>query len=69
MTDCTGITWVDDNVYVSGYDRHGSGGEINILDSHGSHISVFFTKYWQQLVEKEKHVLIGAILCQAVKLL
>ena len=39
MTDCTGVTWVDDNVYVSGYDRHGSGGEINILDSHGSHIS------------------------------
>jgi sugar lactone lactonase YvrE len=39
MTDCTGVTWVDNNVYVSGYDRYGSGGEINILDSHGSHIS------------------------------
>jgi hypothetical protein len=24
-------------------------------------MGVFFTKYWQQLVEKEKHVLIGAI--------
>ena len=39
MKNCGGVVWVDDNVYVSGYDRHGSGGEINILDSHGSHIS------------------------------
>jgi len=36
--NCRGVTWVDDNVYVSGYDEHG-GTRINILDSHGSHIS------------------------------
>jgi sugar lactone lactonase YvrE len=39
MTNVRGVMWVDDNVYVSGYDRYGSGGEINILDSHGRHIS------------------------------
>jgi sugar lactone lactonase YvrE len=39
MTYCRGVMWVDNNVYVSGYDRYGSVGEINILDSHGSYIS------------------------------
>ena len=40
MTYCRGVMWVDNNVYVSGYDRYGNGvGEINILDSHGSYIS------------------------------
>jgi sugar lactone lactonase YvrE len=35
---CYGVTWVDDNVYVGGYDRKGIG-KINILDSNGQHIS------------------------------
>ena len=39
MTYCRGVMWVDDNVYVSGYDEHGSCGKINMLDSHGRHIS------------------------------
>jgi hypothetical protein len=36
--DCTCVTWVDDNVYVSGYGSNGKG-SINILDSNGQHIS------------------------------
>ena len=39
ITYCTGITWVDDNIYVGGCDEHGSCGRINILDSDGRHIS------------------------------
>ena len=39
MKNCGGVMWVDDNVYVSGYDEHGSCGRINIFDSHGLHIS------------------------------
>jgi hypothetical protein len=39
MTYCRGVMWVDDNVYVGGYDGHGSCGRINMLDSHGHHIS------------------------------
>ena len=39
MKNCGGVVWVDDNVYVCGYDEHGSCGRINILDSHGRHIS------------------------------
>jgi sugar lactone lactonase YvrE len=35
---CMGFTWVDDNVYVCGWDSNGKGG-INILDSNGQHIS------------------------------
>jgi hypothetical protein len=35
---CRGVTWVDDNVYVSGSDSNGKG-MINILDSNGRHIS------------------------------
>jgi sugar lactone lactonase YvrE len=35
---CSGVTWVDDNVYVSGSDSNGKG-RINILDSNGQHIS------------------------------
>jgi hypothetical protein len=35
---CFGVTWVDDNVYVSGCDSNVKGG-INILDSNGQHIS------------------------------
>jgi sugar lactone lactonase YvrE len=35
---CRGVTWVDDNVYVSGFNGNGKG-EINILDSNGQHIS------------------------------
>ena len=35
---CQGVTWVDDNVYVSGSDGNGKG-RINILDSNGQHIS------------------------------
>ena len=38
ITDCTGVTWVDDNVYVSGYASCGKG-MINILDSNGQHVS------------------------------
>jgi hypothetical protein len=38
MTECTGVTWVDDNVYVSGYDAHYSS-RIKMLDSHGRHIN------------------------------
>lgn len=37
MADCRGVMWVDDNVYVGGRDEHG--GRINIIDSHGRHIS------------------------------
>ena len=32
------VTWVDDNVYVGGYDSNGKG-RINILDSNGKYIS------------------------------
>ena len=35
---CMGVSWVDDNVYVSGNDSNGKG-RINILDSNGQHIS------------------------------
>ena len=35
---CLGVTWVDDNVYVSGSDSHGKS-RINILDSNGQQIS------------------------------
>ena len=35
---CRGVTWVDDNVYVSGSNGKGKGG-INILDSNGQHIN------------------------------
>ena len=35
---CFGVTWVDDNVYVSGADGNGKG-RINILDSNGQYIS------------------------------
>jgi hypothetical protein len=35
---CFGVTWVDDNVYVSGSDSDGKG-RIDILDSNGQHIS------------------------------
>jgi sugar lactone lactonase YvrE len=35
---CFGVTWVDDNVYVSGSDSNGNR-RINILDSNGQHIS------------------------------
>jgi sugar lactone lactonase YvrE len=35
---CSGVTWVDDNVYVSGADSNGKG-RIHILDSNGQHIS------------------------------
>jgi sugar lactone lactonase YvrE len=38
IADCTGVMWVDDNVYVSGYDSN-SKGSIHILDSNGQHIS------------------------------
>jgi sugar lactone lactonase YvrE len=38
ITYCYGVTWVDDNVYVGGYDSKGKG-RINILDSNGQHIS------------------------------
>jgi hypothetical protein len=41
IDDCTCVTWVDDNVYVSGYDSNGEG-RINILDSNGQHISSIF---------------------------
>jgi hypothetical protein len=34
---CLGVTWVDDNVYVSGSDSHGKS-RINILDSNGQQI-------------------------------
>ena len=36
--NCFGVTWVDDNVYVSGRDSNYKG-RINILDSNGQHIS------------------------------
>jgi len=40
MMYCLGVTWVDDNVYVSGNDgKADNDGRINILDSHGRHIS------------------------------
>jgi hypothetical protein len=35
---CRGVTWVDDNVYVKGFNCNGKG-RINILDSNGQHIS------------------------------
>jgi hypothetical protein len=35
---CYGVTWVDDNVYVGGYDSNNIG-KINILYSNGQHIS------------------------------
>ena len=35
---CFCVTWVDDNVYVGGYDSNVKG-RINILDSNGQHIS------------------------------
>jgi sugar lactone lactonase YvrE len=38
ITDCTGVTWVDDNVYLSVYDSNGRD-SINILDSNGQHIN------------------------------
>ena len=38
IADCTGVMWVDDNIYVSGYDSN-SKGSIHILDSNGQHIS------------------------------
>ena len=38
ITDCTCVTWVDDNVYVSGSDINGKG-SITILDSNGQHIN------------------------------
>ena len=38
ITNCTGATWVDDNVNVDGCDSNGKG-RINILDSSGQHIS------------------------------
>jgi sugar lactone lactonase YvrE len=38
INSCFGISWVEDNVYVSGADGNGKG-RINILDSNGRHIS------------------------------
>jgi hypothetical protein len=38
MNCYSGVTWVDDNVYVSGSDSNGKS-RINILDSNGKHIS------------------------------
>ena len=38
INTCLGVTWVEDNVYVGGYDSN-SKGIINILDSNGQHIS------------------------------
>ena len=38
MMYCRGVMWVDDNVYVGGYDELGSC-MIHILDFHGRHIS------------------------------
>jgi DNA-binding beta-propeller fold protein YncE len=38
MNSCHGATWVEDNVYVCGYDSNGKG-RIKILDSNGQHIS------------------------------
>ena len=38
IADCFGVTWVDDNVYVSGRDSNYKG-RISILDSNGQHIS------------------------------
>jgi hypothetical protein len=38
ITQCRGVTWVDDNVYVGGGDRNDKG-QISILDSNGQYIS------------------------------
>ena len=38
IADCYAVTWVDDNVYVSGCDSSYKS-RINILDSNGQHIS------------------------------
>ena len=38
IADCTGVTWVYDNVYVGGYGSNGKG-KINIIDSNGWFIS------------------------------
>ena len=35
ITDCTGVTWVDDNIYV----RYNRRGRMYILDSNGQQIS------------------------------
>jgi hypothetical protein len=49
MNYCASVTWVKDNVYVSGSDSNGGGG-INILDSNGRHISrlsnISTTRVW-----------------------
>ena len=39
ITNCFGVTWVDDNVYFSGRDSNGEWMRINILDSNGQYIS------------------------------
>ena len=38
MNYCRGVAWVDDHVYVGGFDSNYVG-RINILDSNGQHIS------------------------------
>jgi hypothetical protein len=38
ITDCRGVTWVEDHVYVCGSDSNDDG-RIIILDSNGQHIS------------------------------
>jgi len=38
ITECRGVTWIEDNVYVSGSDSNGRG-RVNILDSNGQQIS------------------------------
>ena len=37
IADCTGVMWVDDNVYISGCDSNGKG-SIHSLDLNGRHI-------------------------------
>ena len=37
MASCTGVTWVDDNVYVSGFDINGKG-VMHILDSNRKYL-------------------------------
>jgi hypothetical protein len=38
INSCLGVTWVDDNIYVGGYDSNRQE-RINILDSNGQYIS------------------------------
>jgi hypothetical protein len=45
MKNCGGVVWVDDNVYVSGYDEHGSCGQVIILINNHTSYTIKLSVY------------------------